>query len=312
MKGPSVYIWILLSLTLPFSCAVPGLVDLSNWHADSENVTNLTILVEDDGFERFPTPLNDSILIFESFKNDNTDLWAINMNKAGGIIQLTTYDGTDRLAAANPDGQRYSFLSTRSETGYYLGKFGIPTVSSLVEAKKPYFGGWVSGDFTANGSHFIYVSGKYIWTYDMISGTRTQFIQGTDPIWIDDDKRIIYRKIAKEAANGVSTSIWIMDADGTKQTEIITGDLTFSYRGARVSPDGKRILYHKDKAFKRMASDIWICDIDGTNHMQITTHPLMDTDGNWIDNNTIVFVSERPQSGNIKDAKFDIWKAQLY
>jgi Tol biopolymer transport system component len=292
-------------------------VDLSNWRAESENIANLSLLLEDDGTEGSPALLNENTLIFESKKNDNYDLWSIDIKKKGGIVQLTTYDGADRLPCPHPDGKRYCFLSDRSGTGFYLGEIGKPTVISLVEIQQPFFGGWVSGDISPDGNTFIYVSGKFIWTYDFKTKTKTQFVQGTHPKWSPDGTKIIYRKIAKEIGANVSTSVWLMNPDGTEQTELISGTNDYSFGGARISPDGKKILYLRQKITIRGENviygnnDIWICNIDGTEHTQVTTHPLSDQEAIWIDNKTIVFCSDRPQSGLLKNKKWDLWQLKL-
>jgi len=307
---------------------------LQNWNAESENVGNVSVIIEDDGIEGSPVLLNANTLIFESKKNDNYDLWTIDPQKQGGITQLTTYDGADRLPCPHPDGKRYVFLSDRSETGYYIGEIGKSTVISLVEVTVPYIGIWTSGDISPDGNTFLYVSGKFIWSYDFSTRVKTQLIQGTDPRWSPDGKKIIFRRITKQIDNLiVSTSIWLMNPDGSEQTEIIQGDSNFSYKGARISPDGKKVLYEKQKvaAGKSVSKtkknsvtttttttsvlyyhpDIWICNIDGTDHIGITTNPLPDQEGVWLDNQTIVFSSERPQSGRYEDKKWDLWKIKL-
>lgn len=293
-------------------------VDLSNWRAESENVTNLSVLLEDDGVEGNPVLLDENTLIFESKKNDNYDLWTINFKNKTGIEQLTTYDGPDRLVCVHPDHKRYCFLSDRSETGFYLGEIGKPTVISLVKAEKPYIGTWCSGDISPDGNILLYVSGKYIWTYNFDTKTKTQFVQGTEPKWSPDGKKIIYSKIGKEIDDYVSTSIWLMNSDGTEQTEIISGTNEFSHSEPKISPDGKKIMYLKKKITIRgynvffSNSDIWICNIDGTDQEQITTHPFSDQEAVWVDNKTIIFCSDRPQSGNLKDIKWDLWQLKIY
>lgn len=311
----------MISIILISACSTSNKitqVDLNSWRAESENVTNLSILLEDDGIEGCPALLDENTLIFESKKNDNYDLWSIDLKSKTGIRQLTTYDGPDRLPCVFPDHKRYVFLSDRSETGFYLGEIGKPTVISLVKAEKPFIGGWCSGDISPDGNILLYVSGKFIWTYDFNTKTRTQFIQGTEPKWLPDGTKIIFRKISKEiGVNHVSTSIWIMNSDGTEQTEITSGTNEFSYSQPKISPDGKKIMYLKQKItllgtqvfFSN--SDIWICNINGTDHTQITTHPLRDQEGIWVDNNTIIFSSDRPQSGNIKDIKWDLWQLKI-
>jgi len=326
MKRTNLVTRILLPMigsTLLFSCATSNIateakMELRNWRAESENAVNLSVLLEDDGTEGCPVLLNENTLIFESKKNDNYDLWSIDPNKKGGIVQLTTYDGSDRMPCAHPDGKKYIFLSDRSETGFYLGELGKATVISLVEAREPYIGLWVSGDISPDGTTFLYVSGKFIWTYNFETKTKTQFIQGTEPRYSPDGNKIIFRKVAKETGtNIISTSIWLMNPDGSEQTEIIPGDNEFTYDGASISPDGTKILYLKRKVAVRADKvdayypDIWICNIDGTDHIQITTNPLSDQEAIWLDNQTIVFCSDRPQSGNYDDKKWDLWKAKL-
>lgn len=326
---PKFFLGILVSFLL-YSCATSKIttdvkMELRNWRAESENVVNLSVLLEDDGTEGNPILLNPNTLIFESKKNDNYDIWSIDPNKKGGIVQLTTYDGPDRVPCPHPDGKRYVFLSDRSETGYYIGEVGKSTVTSLVEAREPNVGLVTRASVSPDGKTLLYVSGKYIWTFDFETKTKTQFIQGTEPRWSPDGKKIIFRKVAREISKSgstagtviVSTSIWIMNVDGTEQTELISGDNNFTYSGAEISPDGKRILYLKRKVVVRAETvdfyypDIWVCKIDGTEHTQITTNPLSDQEAAWIDNQTIVFASDRPQSGNYDDKKWDLWKAKL-
>lgn len=292
--------------------------NLMNWRAESENVMNLSILVEDPGVEGSPVLLSDEMLIFESKKSTNYDLWAINPNKKGGIRQLTNSEGEDRHPCPHPDGKRYVFLSDRSETGYYMGEVGKSTVISLVESHEPYFGGWTRGDISPDGKTFLYVDGKYIWSLDLETRVKMQLIQGSAPRWSPDGSKIIYRKIAREiGSNMISASVWTMNPDASEQTEIISGTDQFSYGGASFSPDGSRILYEKrmvvvkGEAVNYYNSDLWVCNADGSKHINITTNPLVDGEAYWIDDATIVFVSNRPQSGNYDDRTWDIWRANL-
>jgi len=309
---------LLLGMTLLSSCSIMQQktyeLQLRNWNAASENVTNLSLLVEDDGVESCPAVLNNNLLLFESKKNNNSDLWYINLDKPAGLIQLTTYDGPDRLPAPHPDGKHYCFLSDRGETGIYLGEIGKQTAISMVETRQPTASGWASCDISPDGKIMIYVSGDYIWTFELNQKTKTQLIQGTQPKWSPNGKKVIFTKGSKIVGDYISSSVWIMNSDGTDQTELISGNTKYSYSGAKISPDGKKILYEK-RAIKITGPkvtfeppDIWICNIDATDHTQITTHPLADQEGVWLNDDVIIFCSDRPQSGSYKDRKWDIWK----
>lgn len=140
---------------------------------------------------------------------------------------------------------------------------------------------------------------------------------GTEPKWSPDGQRIIYRKIRKEGSNLTMASIWMMNADGTDQTELISGSKEFSYSQPKISPDGQKFLYLKQSIYVRSDMfnygnpDIWICNIDGTSHTQITTHPLSEQEAIWVDTNTIIFCSDRPQSGMASDVKWDLWQLKI-
>lgn len=293
-------------------------VDLSQWNADSENVTELRVLIEDEGVEHSPVIINQRYLMFQSQKNGNDDLWYVDLSQRRGVSQLTTYNGPDRVPAPHPDGKRYVFLSDRGEVGYYQGEFGKPTSVFLAEAREPENGGWSRGEVSPDGKLFLYVSGKYIWTFDLKTKTKTQFVQGSQPRFAPDGNKIIFQKYSQTQDGVMTSSIWTMNQDGSQLTEMIGGDSKFSYANAMLSPDGTRIIYEKRRAQGTSSynqswgpSDLWVCRANGTEHTQITTHPLEDVQPYWKDNETVIFVSNRPQSGQLEDKTFDIWQMKL-
>ncbi len=310
-------------------CSTLKKIDLSDWNAESENVDYLSLLLDDEGIEGFPVMLNDTILLFDRKINNNCDICSININNKKNITQITTINATDRLVCPHPDGKTYFFFTDRDGIYLYQGEINKVPLRSIIEIDEPYFGGWVPADISPDGKKILYVSGKYIWIYDLNSNIKTQIIQGSDPHWSPDGGKIIFKKIAidfigsfsnKEPYSDnhcISTSIWMMNTDGTDQIELINGYNNFSAENARISPDGGKILYVKriiklinGRAFF-FNPDIWICNIDGKDHIQITTNPLSDQEASWIDNKSIVFVSDRPKTGNLKDKKWNIWILKL-
>lgn len=306
-----------ISSLLFVGCGYYTRVNLREWNPESENVTNLKLLYEGEGREISPVLLGDKI-IFESDKNDNSNLWMINLDNPGGISKLTSYNGPDKKPCPFPNDTNYIFLSNRGKKGYYLGDIHSPLATTIASCEKPDFGGWCRGDVSPDGKKLLYVSGKYIWTYNLETNRKTQYVRGTEPRWSPDGKYIIYRKICLNEKTFLSTSIWRMTSKGTRQTEILSGSDKFSYSGASISPNNKKIVFEKRKIYKSLGgeykfanSDIWICNVDGTNPTQITTNPLPETDPFWIDNNRIIFSSNRPQSGEISDKKWDLWILSL-
>lgn len=94
------------------------------------------------------------------------------------------------------------------------------------------------------------------------------------------DGRIVY-----DSAVGNSTAISVMEGDGTNPRHLLgdmTGRAIVWY--ARVTPDGRHILYASDLSGTR---HIWRMDIDGGNPVQLTNgggedHPSPTPDGKWV------------------------------
>lgn len=304
---------IFISSLLFIGCGYYTSVNLSEWNPESENIINLKVLYESEGRERTPIVLGEKI-IFERERKNNRDLWLIDLDGAGGISKLTSYDGPDMHPCPHPNNKEYIFLSNRGKVGYYMGKLGNPLASTIVGSDKPSLGGWQRGDISPDGNKFVYTSGKYIWTYNLKTNRKTQYIRGSEPRWNPNGDKIIYRKICKNKKTYISSSIWMMNNDGTRQTMILSGSNEFSYSDASISPDNKKIVYTKRKIIKNITGEyrfenpnLWICNIDGTVPVQITTNPLSEIDPYWVDNKRIIFCSNRPQSGDISDKKWDIW-----
>jgi Tol biopolymer transport system component len=113
--------------------------------------------------------------------------------------------------------------------------------------------------------------------------TTTAGVWDNEPSWSPDGTRFAWGRIYP--AEGYRSDVWIMNADGTDQHAIgVVGD------GVRWSPDGTRLLYHKELA----NVDIWSCDVDGTNEQQLTMSAGDNMAPDWSPDGTkIVFVSTR-------------------
>jgi len=107
------------------------------------------------------------------------------------------------------------------------------------------------------------------------------------PAWSPDGKKIAFAREYKDTDKISQTEIWIMNSDGSEQTQI----KTLSGGTPDFTPDGK-IVFNSE--FKDKKSEISIADIDGNNIIQLTDneaeewHPEVSPDGKQI-----AFMSDR-------------------
>lgn len=94
--------------------------------------------------------------------------------------------------------------------------------------------------------------------------------------WMPDG-RVVYA-----ASSGVNRELWVMNADGSDQTELTAGD--YPNQNPVVSPDGRYIYF---TVYRPDSQDIWRMGIDGQNRMQVTRGQRAFSvsctpDGKWI------------------------------
>ena len=116
----------------------------------------------------------------------------------------------------------------------------------------------------------------------------------SSPAWSPDGKKIVFAREYRDANKIVQTEIWIMNADGSEQTQI----KSLSGGGPYFTPDGS-IVFHSEYQDKK--SEISIADIDGSNLRHLTNteaaewQPEVSPDGKQI-----AFTSKR-------DGNFEIY-----
>lgn len=104
-----------------------------------------------------------------------------------------------------------------------------------------------------------------LWSGGLLAASALQQLTtdpGADvrPVWSPDGQRVAF-----QSNRSGSYSIWIMDADGRNQREVIPG--TSDDRHPDWSPDGKQLAFDSDASGSR---EIWIVDSDGQNPQRIT------------------------------------------
>ena len=162
-------------------------------------------------------------------------------------------------------------------------------------------------DFRKDGNLIVYQ--KYtsilkleyseIWVKNLKTGENIMLGLGRMPSFSPDGRAIVY---VKNIAEGSSSSLWIMNADGSNQMQLTNANQGSVYC-PRFSPDGKKIVfqcYKKDKG----DSDLYVIDRDGNNLSQLTINKSYDGEPYWANDGNIYFTSDRGG----KDGHYQIWR----
>ena len=151
------------------------------------------------------------------------------------------------------------------------------------------------------GASVVAVENSDIWIKNLKTGETTLLGNGYQPCFSPDNSQIAYVKYSSDAK---STSIYIMNIDGTNQIQVTDAKKGYAFN-PRWSPDGKKIIFQASKKDKK-DSDIYVVGIDGENLTQLTLNKSTDITPYWTTDGYIYFASDR---GN-KKGNYQIWRFQ--
>lgn len=143
------------------------------------------------------------------------------------------------------------------------------------------------------------VENSEIWLRNLKTGENVLLSNGYQPCFSPDGKRIAYVKYSSDAK---STSIWIMNIDGSEQVQLTDAKKGFALN-PRWSPDGTRLVFQSSKKDKKDA-DLYVIDVDGNNLTQLTINKSYDGQPYWTTDGYIYFVSDR--GNNVEN--YQIWR----
>lgn len=113
---------------------------------------------------------------------------------------------------------------------------------------------------------------------------------------------VVENSEVKYSSDAKSTSIWIMNIDGSEQVQLTDAKKGFALN-PRWSPDGTRLVFQSSKKDKKDA-DLYVIDVDGNNLTQLTINKSYDGQPYWTTDGYIYFVSDRGNNvGN-----YQIWR----
>lgn len=214
------------------------------------------------------------------------------------ILLLFAFSSCQGSKESHTHAIAYTSLPSGTATMYEINSEGKAKIEST---NKP--GGYLA--WSPNGKKLAFYhkyDDKKTWSIHTMNIDGTNWKRLTNaknkwdygPDWSPDGEKIVFAREYKGITGSAHQEIWIMNADGSEQTQIksLQGGSPF------FTPEG-RIVFSAE--FEDKKSEICIADIDGNNIVQLTNnqadewHPDVSPDGKQI-----AFMSDR-------DGNFEVY-----
>ena len=152
-------------------------------------------------------------------------------------------------------------------------------------------GGAYQGDaaWSPDGSRLVFTCGNFELCVAFASGSAARRLTTStwpakwsydfEPAWSPDGTRIVFT--AKRG--GISTGLWIVNADGTGLAKLI--DSAADEGSPEWSPDGLRIAYSRITATN---TDLFVIDADGRGAQRLTSAKAYESDPDWSPDGTTI------------------------
>lgn len=248
--------------------------------------------------------LDGTRLAFCSDKDDQTEIYIKNLEERVGGGETRKTLSSKGISNLNP-----FWLINNLETGFYSNRYNIETIWELFSTTK---GTGTSVTFQTNRMEMeedpenfnlygscsadgkIVFTGKFrnnkiyrLFLKDLQDNSLTELRPGMFPS-INNYDVLVFASDEKGDGNYEILKVEL-EGHSINNPSVLAPDEASDYDPA-FSPDGSRIVFTSTRSGN---SDIWIMNSDGTDLRQLTFHPLADRRPQWINNETIVFQSNR-------------------
>jgi Tol biopolymer transport system component len=241
------------------------------------------------------SPESDELVFSRLGESGEVALWRVRL-ATGEQIQLTfpTPGMEDLFASWSFDGE--SIVFTRTDKGVpslWLMPAAGGEASGIID-QEPFWGpaAWYPDNERLAFSSLR--SGTFnLWEFTLASGNMRQLTVGAGFDWVPVVSRngdLAYVQFGHQI-----DIYWVNLDDPDGEHDRLT-NFTGGNFGARVSPDGNRVVYYSNRSGNH---DLWVFDRTTSQHRQLTEEPSADRLSDWSpDGSEIVFMSDR--SGSVR------------
>ncbi len=260
-------------------------------------------------------------IAFVSQRDGNPEIYVMDAD-GGNQQRLTNNPAKDWDPSWSPDGKQIAFVSDRDEHPHFVpGRFSYEIYVMDADGGNPRrLTNNPANDrgpaWSPDGKRIAFMSMRdghirdFAPTYEIYvtdaDGGNPQNLTNNPsddryPSWSPDGKRIVF--VSERPGHfrgdvGITTEIYVMDADGGNQQRLSENRQTDWFPSW--SPDGERIVYAADRKGDFENFEIYVMDADGGNQQKLTNHRDYDWKPSWSpDGKRVAFMSERDGNAEI-------------